>query len=126
MIIREKILRIGKGATQGLGNTALTTEAKYSINFSRSNRKLQSLHYNESDSFIFLNATKLYQFKVKDSETKKYQLCLGNVSKDFSVNNKNKTGLNVHVYNFSFDHGAFDISGITDIYKYLMKKHDIK
>ena len=120
------MLSVGKGATQGLGNTALTTEAKHSINFSRSNRKLQSLHYNESDNFIFLNATKLYQFIVKDSETEKYQFCLGNVSKDFSVNNKNKTGLNVRVYNFSFDHEAFDINGITDIYKYLMKKNDIK
>ena len=28
--------------------------------------------YNESNSFLFVNATKMYQFKVKDSEIKIY------------------------------------------------------
>ena len=32
----------------------------------------------------------MYQFKAKDSETKKYPLCLGNASGDFSVNNMKK------------------------------------
>ena len=31
----------------------------------------QSLHYDESNSFLFLNTTKIYQFKTKDFETKK-------------------------------------------------------
>ena len=67
-----------------------------------------------------------YISSKQDSERKKNQMCLGNLSRDFSVNNKKKIRLNVRVYNFSFDHGAFDISGIRDIHKYLMKKHDIK
>ena len=33
-------------------------------------------------SFSFADATKIYQFKAKDSEIKKYPLCLGNASKD--------------------------------------------
>ena len=38
-----------------------SAEAQYSINFSRSNRKFYlSLHYNESNSFLFANATKIY------------------------------------------------------------------
>ena len=37
-----------------------------------------------------------------------------------------KTGLNGCVYHFSLDHRAFDISVITNINKYLMKKHNIK
>ena len=32
-------------------------------------------------------ATKIYQFKAKNSEIKDYTLCLGNISKDFSINN---------------------------------------
>ena len=53
-------------------------------------------------------------------------MCLGNISKDFSVNNiKKKAGLNGCVYDFSFDHRAFDINDISNIHKYLMKKHDI-
>ena len=82
------ILVLGIGPTQGLDDTTLTAEAQYSINFSRSNRKFcLSLHYNESNSFLFVNATKIYQFKAKDSEIKKYPLCLGNISGDFSANN---------------------------------------
>ena len=42
--------------------------------------------------FLFVNATKICQFQEKDSEIKKKQLCLGNISKDFTANNiKNKT-----------------------------------
>ena len=31
-----------------------------------------SLHYNGSNSFLFVNATNVYQFKAKDSEMKDY------------------------------------------------------
>ena len=64
---RKDILILGKGTR--------------SINFTRSQRKFcSSLHCNGSNSFLFVNATKIYQFKAKDSETKKYHLCLGNNS----------------------------------------------
>ena len=66
---KKDILILGFGPTQGLDDATLTTEAKYSINFSRSNRKFcLSQHYNESNSFLFVNAAKIYQFKAKDSE----------------------------------------------------------
>ena len=55
--------------------------------------KVLSLHYNRSNSFLFVNATKVYQFKAKGSEVKDYALCLGNVSKDFTINNMKKTEL---------------------------------
>ena len=68
---------LGKGSTQGLDDTALTEEAQYSINFSRSNAKFYlSLHYNGSNSFLFVNATKIYKFKTKDSEIKKNIPCV--------------------------------------------------
>ena len=49
-----------------------------------------SLHYNGSNSFLFVNVVKKYQFKVKDSEIKPYSLCLGNISKDFTLGNMKK------------------------------------
>ena len=68
------------------------------------------MYYNGSNSFLFVNATKIYQFKAKDSETKKkYPLCLGNIS-DFSANNMNKTGSNGCIYDFSVDYRPFDTS----------------
>ena len=36
------------------------------------------------------------------------------------------TALNGCVYDFPFDHRAFDITAITDIHKYLIKKDDTK
>ena len=51
-----------------------------------------------------VNATTIYQFKGKDTEIKKYALCLGNISGDFSAYNMKKTGLNGCVCNFSVDY----------------------
>ena len=66
---KKDILIIGKD-TQRLDDSTLIAE--YSIDFSRSNRKFcLSLHYNGSNSFLFLNATKIYQFKANVSEIKK-------------------------------------------------------
>ena len=87
----KDILMLGEGPTQGLDDTTLTAEAKYPINFTQSGKRfVSSLHYNGSDSFLFVNATKVYQFKAKNSEIKDYALCLGNISKDFTINNVKK------------------------------------
>ena len=42
---------------------------------------------------LFVHATKIYQFKEKDSGMKPYPLCLGNVSRDFTINNLKKQDL---------------------------------
>ena len=68
----------------------ITTETKYSINFARSNRNISlSLHYNESNSFLFVNTTKI-SIQRKKYEAKSYISCLRNISKDFTANNMKK------------------------------------
>ena len=42
---------------------------------------------------ICVKSVKMYQFKAKDSEIKPYPLCLGNISKDFAIDNMKKAGL---------------------------------
>ena len=64
-------------------------------------------------------------FKAKDSETVATPLCLGNISKDWSVDNIKKTGLNGYVYGFSVDYDAIAVDDILYIRNYLMKKNDI-
>ena len=66
----KHILILGEGPIQGLDDTTLTAEPKYSINFTQSNRNFLflSLHYNGRNSFLFVNATKVYQFKASDSD----------------------------------------------------------
>ena len=57
----KDILVIGKGPTQRLDNTTLTTEAKYLVYFTKSQKRFTlSLHLNVSNSFLFANDTKIY------------------------------------------------------------------
>ena len=84
----KDILILSEGPTKRLGDTTLTAEAIYPVNFTQPNKRfVLSLHW--SKSFLFVNATKKYQFKAKDSEMKDYALCLGNI-KDFTINNMTK------------------------------------
>ena len=63
----KNILILGKGETKELDNTTLPAEVEYSVNFARSQRKFcLSFHYNGSNSFLFVNGTKIHQFKAKD------------------------------------------------------------
>ena len=54
-----------------------------------------------------------------------YPLCLGNISKDWSVDTMKKTGLRSYVYDFSVDYDGIAVSDILDIHMYLMKKNEI-
>ena len=119
----KNILILGEGPTQGLDDTTLTAKTKYPINFTQSGKRfVLGLHYNGSNSFLFVNATKIYQFKAKNSEIKDYALCLGIAPKDFTINNMKKTGLKEVVKFFSVDFNPIDGNDILDIHKYLMKR----
>ena len=74
-----------------MNDTILTAEAKYTITFTQPiKRFVLSLHYNGSNSFLFVNDTKINQFKSKDFETKDHTPCLDNISKDFAINDMKK------------------------------------
>ena len=91
MIIKNDLLVLGKGPTQGLEHT-LNAEKMYSINFTVTKKKFcLGLHYNGANSYLFVNSTEIYKFKVKDSEIVASPLCLGNISKDWSTDNMKKT-----------------------------------
>ena len=98
----------------------------YSINFTVTKKKFcVSLHYNGTNSYLFVNGMEIIKFKAKDSEIVLSPLCLGNVSKDWSIDDMKKTGFNGYVYDFSVDYNVTDVNDIKDIQKYLMKKNDI-
>ena len=88
---KEKdILILGKGTTQALEHT-LTAEKLCSINFTKENTKFcLSLYYNRANSYLFVNETKTIKFRAKDSKISAYPLCLGNISKDWSVDKMKK------------------------------------
>ena len=123
LIDKEKkiILVLGKGPTQGLEHT-LTAEKMYSINFTVTNKNFcLSLLYNGANSYLFVNGIEIYKFKAKDSEILVGPICLGNISKDWSVDNMKRTGFNGYVYDFSVDYYPIAVDDMKDIHKYLMK-----
>ena len=68
----------------------------------------------------FINSKQ--EHEIKDNQT---EICLGNISTDFSVNNMKKTGLYGNVRDFSVDFTTIAVDDILNIHKYLMKKNDI-
>ena len=109
---KKDILILERGPMQGLEHT-LTAEKMYSINFTVTKKKFWlSLHYNGANSYLSVNGTEIYKFKAKDSEIVATPLCLGNISKDWSVDNMKKTGFNGYVYDFSVDYDAIAVDNI--------------
>ena len=84
---KKDILILGKGPTQGLEHT-LSAGKIYSINFTVTGKKFcLSLYYNGANSYLFVNSTEIIKFKAKDSEIVATPLCLGKISKNWSVDN---------------------------------------
>ena len=71
---------------------------------------------------LFANAAKVYKFKAKYSEIKDYVLCLGNIFKDFTINNMRKAGLKEIVKIFAVDFNSIDTNDILDIHSYFLKR----
>ena len=99
----------------------------YSINFTEKNKRFcLSLHYNRENSYLFVNGCEIIKFKSKISEIIfPRPFCLGNISKDWSVDNMKKKGFNGFAYDFSVDHDGDTVDDILDIHKYLMKKNNM-
>ena len=98
----------------------------YTVNFTVTRKKFcLSLHYNGVNSYFFINGTEIPKFKVNDSEIVATPFCLGNISKDWSVDNMKSTGFNGYVYDFSVDYDAIAVDGMLDIHEYLMKKNNM-
>ena len=74
---------------------------------------------------MFVNVAEIYKFKAKDSEILATPLCLGNIWKDWSIDNMKRTGFNRYVFDLSVDYDATDVDNMLDIHKYLMKKNEI-
>ena len=98
----------------------------YSVTFTEHNKKFcLSLHYSGANSCLFVDAKEIHKSKAKDSEIGATPLCLGNISKDWSVDNMKKTGLNKYVYDFSVDYSNTAVNDIFDIHNYLLEKNDV-
>ena len=90
LIIKKDILVLRKVPIQGLEHT-LTAEKMYSVNFTLTRKMFcLSLHHSEPNSYLFVSGKEIVKFKAKDSAIVGTPLCLGNISKDWSVDNMKK------------------------------------
>ena len=73
---------------------------------------------------MFVHGTEIYKFKAKNSEVVPSPLRLGNISKDWSIDNLKKTGLTGDAYDFSIDYNCISVDEIKDIHMYIIKRND--
>ena len=83
------------------------------------------MHYNGANTYLFVNGIEIIKFKAKDDKIVASPLCLGNISKEWSIDNMKKNGFTGYVYDFSVDYGAIVVDNIKDIHKYLKENNDI-
>ena len=97
------------------GESSLTAEKMYSINYTVTKKKVHfSLHYNGANSYLFANGTEIYKFRAKHSEIVASSLCLGNISKDWSIDNMKRTGFTGYGYDFSADYNDIGVDNIKE------------
>ena len=100
----------------------------YSQNFTQPNKKfVLSLHYNDNDSYLFINGKQELKFKAKsDQVIKEKRLCIGNLSTQWTTSESEKTGLYGNIYDFVVDYKRVkSVKYIYDMHRYLMIKHNI-
>ena len=73
------------------------------------------MHYNGADRYLVVNVKEIHRFKAKISKIVETPVCLGNISKDFSLNNMLLTGLKGYVYDLSVDYRALAADKTLDI-----------
>ena len=117
----NNIYVLGKDFVQGINGTTLYAENIYKTNFTEPNKIfLLTLHYDFSNSYLFVNGTQELRFKKND------QMCVGNLSDDWTTTNSEQTRLYGKVYDSAVDYQAIDgVKTIYDVHKYLMTKHNI-
>ena len=119
---------IGKDYIQKINDTTIYAEKMFYRNFTDPGHKfILSLHYNGDNSYLFVNGREELKFKTKTNEIINKNLCLGNLSSDWTRNESAKTSLCGNIYDFVVDYKPIvGVDPIYDMHKYLMTEHSIK
>ena len=71
-----------------INDTTLYAEKIYKINFTEPNKKfVLSLHYNFSNSYLFVSGTQELKFKANADQIQRNKLFVGNLSNDWTTTN---------------------------------------
>ena len=121
------IYLMGTGLTQSINDTTIYAEKNFYRNFTDFGKRLMlSLHYNDDDSYLFINDRQELKFKDKTDQLVKEKLCIGNLSDQWTTRESEKTGLYGKIYHFVVDYEKISgVKAIYDMHRYLMTKHNI-
>ena len=124
----NNIFVMGDGFVQDINDTTLYAEKIYSQNFTQPNKTfVLSLHYDNNDSYLFINGKQELKFKAKPNPILiEKRLCIGNLSAQWTTSESEKTELYGNIYDFIVEYkGIRSVKYIYDIHRYLMIKHNI-
>ena len=77
----NNIYVLGDFLVQGINGTSIYAEKVYSKNLTEPGKEfVLCLHYNSSNSYLFVNGTQELKFKAKNDQILKEKLCVGNLS----------------------------------------------
>ena len=121
------IYLMGEGLTQGINGAMTYVEKNYYRNFTDPGKKfVLSLHYNGDNSYLFVDGRQELKFKAKNDQIINKNLCLGNLSKEWTKSESEKTGLYGNIYDFVVDYEQIvGVKTIYDMHRYLITKHNI-
>ena len=101
----NNIYVMGKDYIQKINDTKIYAEKMYYRNFTDPGKKfVLSLHYNDNNSYLYVNGNQELKFKAKTDQLVKEKLCLGNLSDQWTTSESEKTGLHGKIYDFVVDY----------------------
>ena len=119
---------MGKDYIQKINDTTIYAQKMFlEICTDPGHKFILSLHYNGDNSYLFVNCREELKFKTKANQIVNTNLCLGNLSNNWTRNEYAKTSLYRNSYDFVVDYEPIvRVDPIYDMHKYLMTKHSIK
>ena len=124
----NNIYVMGKDYVQKINDTTIYAEKMYYRNFTDPGHKfVLSLHYNDNNSYLFVNGRQELKFKAKTDQSVKKKLCIGNLSDQWTTSESEKIGLYGKIYDFVVDYEPIiKVDTIYDMHIYLMTKYNIR
>ena len=101
---------LGEGPTSDINSSFGSPKKVFRINFTKAKKKFYlSLHYNYSNSYLFVNGKEIYKIKT-DYENVDFltQLYLGSISDKFDSNDIKEVSFKGNICDFSVDYNAID------------------
>lgn len=120
---KKEILVIGEGTMDGLDDPSINQLNILLILLSIEIKFIWVYTTMRAIIFLYVNSIKTQTPKART--LKWYPLILGKISKDFTVDNIKRTGVNGKNFHYFVSHGTIDVSDIEDNHKNLIKKHNV-